>query len=44
MAAMVLVVGCLVVLVGSDGFGFGCQEDFIHLVNFMSHRCVSDVA
>ena len=30
---------------GSDGFGCRMgQEDFIHLVNFMSHRCVSDVA
>ena len=28
---------------GSDGFGCRMgQEDFIHLVNFMSHRCVSD--
>ena len=26
---------------GSDGFGCRMgQEDFIHLVNFMSHRCV----
>ena len=30
---------------GSDGFGCRMgQEDFIHFVNFMRHRCVSDVA